>query len=98
MQNRKAYFIADLAVFGLTAAFAPTSPRPAISANATPALAALSYSWKTDYAGALIPPVEIQQKAHAACIQREFERAFMTSISFEQDHAIAVFSCRGAAY
>jgi hypothetical protein len=46
----------------------------------------------------LTPPVEIQQKAHAACIQREFERAFMTSISFEHDQATAVFSCRGAAF
>ena len=73
-------------------------PETAISGNAAPALAALSYSWKTDYAGVLTPPVEIQQKAHAACIQREFERAFMTSISFEHDQATAVFSCRGAAF
>jgi hypothetical protein len=68
MQNRKAYIAVSFAVFGLIGACAPTGPRPAISGNAAPALAALSYSWKTDYAGVLTPPVEIQQKAHAACI------------------------------
>ncbi len=73
-----------------------TSPKPAISTNMEPALAALSYSWKTDYAAVLAPPVAVQQKAHAACVERQFDRAFMASLSFENDQAIAVFSCRGA--
>jgi hypothetical protein len=58
-------------------------------------LPALSYSWQTDYAAVLAPPVADQQKAHAACVKRQFERDFMTSLSFENDQATAVFSCRG---
>ena len=43
----------------------------------------------------LEPPVAVQQKAHAACVERKFDCAFMTSLSFENDQATAVFSCRG---
>ena len=41
-------------------------------------------------------PVAVQQKAHAACVERKFDRVFMTSLSFENDQATAAFSCRGA--
>ena len=41
-------------------------------------------------------PVAGQQKAHAAYVERKFDRIFMTSLSFENDQATAVFSCRGA--
>jgi len=95
MQNNKTYIIAGLVLFSLTGACAPTNPRPAISSNMDPALPALSYSWQTDYAAVLAPPVAVQQKAHAACATRQFDRAFMTSLSFENDQATAVFSCRG---
>ena len=61
-----------------------------------PTLPALSYSWKNDYAAVLEPPVAVQQKAQAACVERQFDRAFMTSLSFENDQATAVFSRRGA--
>ena len=44
----------------------------------------------------LEPPVAVQQKVHAACVERKFDRVFMTSLSFENDQATAVFSCRGA--
>jgi hypothetical protein len=44
----------------------------------------------------LEPPVAVQKKAHAAFFQRQFDRAFMTALSFENDQAPAVFSCRGA--
>ena len=44
----------------------------------------------------LEPPVAVQQKAHAACVEREFDRVFVASLSFENDQATAVFSCRGA--
>ena len=44
----------------------------------------------------LEPPVAVEQKAHAACVERKFDRVFMTSLSFENDQATAVFSCRGA--
>ena len=44
----------------------------------------------------LEPPVAVQQKAHAACVERKFDRIFMTLLSFENDQATAVFSCRGA--
>ena len=44
----------------------------------------------------LEPSVAVQQKAHAACVERKFDRVFTTSLSFENDQATAVFSCRGA--
>jgi len=95
MQNHRAYIAAGLVLFGLMGACALTSPKPATSTNTDPALPVLSYSWKTDYAVVLAPPVAVQQKAHAACVERQFDRAFMTSLSFENDQATAVFSCRG---
>jgi hypothetical protein len=61
-----------------------------------PTLPALSYNQKTDYAAVLEPSVEVQQKAHAACVERKFDHVFKTSLSFEHDQATAVFSCRGA--
>ena len=57
MQNYTIYIAAGLVLFGLMGACAPTSPKPAILTNMEPALAALSYSWKTDYAAVLAPPV-----------------------------------------
>ena len=86
---------AELLLFGLIGACAPTNPRPAISTNMDPALPALSYRWKANYAAVMAPPVAVQQKANAACDKRQFDRAFMTSLSFENDQATAVFSCRG---
>ena len=59
-----------------------------------PALPALSYSWKTNYAAVLAPPVAVQQKANAASDKRQFDRAFMTLLSYENDQATAVLSCR----
>ena len=41
-------------------------------------------------------PVAVQQKAHAAFVERQFDHAFMTSLSFENDQATAVSNCRGA--
>ena len=76
-------------------ACAPTSPKPAISTNMSLALPALSYSWQTNLVAVLAPPVAVQQKAHVACVKRQFDRAFMTSLSFENDQATAVFGCRG---
>ena len=43
----------------------------------------------------LEPPVAVQQKAHATCVERKFDRVFMTLLLFENDQATAVFSCRG---
>ena len=43
----------------------------------------------------LEPSVAVQQKAHAACVERKFDRVFMTSLSFENDQATAVFISRG---
>ena len=60
-----------------------------------PTLPALSCSWKINYAAALALSVAVQQKAHAACVKRQFDSAFMTSLLFENDQATAVFSCRG---
>lgn len=60
-----------------------------------PTLPALYYRQKTDYAVVLEPPVAVQQKAHAACVERKFDCIFMTPLSFENDQATAVFSSRG---
>jgi|OM-RGC.v1.037548055 hypothetical protein len=46
----------------------------------------------------LAPLVSVQQKAHAACVKRQFDRAFMTSLSFENDQATGVCSCRGGNF
>ena len=62
MQNNKTYIAAELLLFGLIGACAPTNPRPAISTNMDPALPALSYSWQTTYAAVMAPPVAVQQK------------------------------------
>ena len=96
MQNNKTYIAAGQILFSLTGACAPTNSKPTISSNMGPILADLSYSWKTNYAAVLAPPIEVQQKANAACVERQFNRGFMTSLSFENDQATAVFSCRGA--
>ena len=57
---------------------------------------ALSYSWETNYAAVLELPVAVQQKVHAAWVERQLDHAFMTSLSFENDQATAVSNCRGA--
>ena len=43
----------------------------------------------------LEPLVVVQQKAHVACVERQFDRVFMTSLSFKNDQATAVLSFRG---
>ena len=41
-------------------------------------------------------PVAVQQTAHTACVERQFDHAFMTSLAFENDQATAGSDCRGA--
>ena len=60
------------------------------------ALSALSFGWNNNYPAVLAPSVGVHRKAHAACVEHKFDRVFMTSLSFENDQATAVFSCRGA--
>ena len=69
MQNNKTYVAARQILFSLIGACAPTDSKPTSSSNMEPTLAALSYSWKTNYA-VLAPPIEVQQKANAACVER----------------------------
>jgi hypothetical protein len=40
--------------------------------------------------------LRFSKKAHATRVEHKFDRVFMTSLSFENDQATAVFSCRGA--
>ena len=61
-QHHKAYIAAGLVLFGLMGACAPTSPKPAISFHVEPALLAVSYSEKTDYAVVLEPAVAFHKK------------------------------------
>jgi len=55
----------------------------------------LSYAWNTHYAANLTPPEEVRTAANAACAERGFDIAVMTSISLTNDQAAADFSCRG---
>ena len=61
-----------------------------------PSIVPMKYSWNTDYSAMLSPPLDIREKALAACIQRGFDRAYMQSIAIDEDQATAYFSCRGS--
>ncbi len=61
-----------------------------------PSMAPMKYSWNTNYSAMLSPPLDIREKALAACTQRGFDRAFMQSIAIDEDQAMAYFSCRGS--
>ena len=61
-----------------------------------PSMAPMRYSWNTNYSAMLSPPLNIREKALAACKQRGFDRAFMQSIAIDEDQATAYFSCRGS--
>ena len=65
-------------------------------APAAPFMASLEYSWDSNYSAMLTPPLEIRDKALVACNQRGFDRAFMQSLSLNEDKATAYFSCRGS--
>ena len=68
----------------------------AASQATAPSMAPMQYSWKTNYSAMLSPPLDIREKALAACTQRGFDRAFMQSIAIDEDQATAYFSCRGS--
>ena len=61
-----------------------------------PVMTPLQYSWDTNYSAMLTPPIEIRDKALIACKQRGFDRAYMQSLSLDEDKATAYFSCRGS--
>ena len=61
-----------------------------------PVMTPLQYSWDTNYLATLTPPIEIRDKALIACNQRGFDRAYMQSLSLDEDKATAYFSCRGS--
>ena len=61
-----------------------------------PVMTPLQYSWDTNYLATLTPPIEIRDKALIACNQRGFDRAYMQSLSLNEDKATAYFSCRGS--
>ena len=61
-----------------------------------PVMTPLQYSWDTNYSAMLTPPIEIRDKALTACNQRGFDRAYMQSLSLDEDKATAYFSCRGS--
>ena len=88
------------AVVMLTACSSQHATRNAVDAtNPAPAavsLAPLEYNWNTNYSAMLSPPMDIRKQAHAACVERGFDRAFMQSIVINEDQATAYFSCRGS--
>lgn len=85
---------------GLSACATQQSMRKAVGttdqAPAAPVMTPLEYSWDTNYSAMLTPPIEIRDKALTACNQRGFDRAYMQSLSLDEDKATAYFSCRGS--
>ena len=85
---------------GLSACATQQSMRRAVEttdqAPAAPVMTPLEYSWDTNYSAMLTPPIEIRDKALIACNQRGFDRAYMQSLSLDEDKATAYFSCRGS--
>ena len=91
----------------LTAAIAVLSGCPSLQVTrnaaeataaqaAVPSMAPMQYGWNTNYSAMLSPPLDIREKALAACTQRGFDRAYMQSIAINEDQAKAYFSCRGS--
>ena len=68
-----------------------SSPAPAVMS-----FAPLQYSWNTSYSAMLSPPMDIREQALASCVERGFDRAYMQSISINEDQATAYFTCRGS--
>ena len=89
-----------VAASGLSACATQQSMRKAVEktdqAPAAPVMTPLEYSWDTNYSAMLTPPTEIRDKALTACNQRGFDRAYMQSMSLDEDKATAYFSCRGS--
>ena len=85
---------------GLSACATQQSMRKAAEttdwAPTAPVMTPLQYSWDTNYSAMLTPPIEIRDKALIACHQRGFDRAYMQSLSLDEDKATAYFSCRGS--
>jgi predicted outer membrane protein len=89
-----------LMAVGLSACATQQSMRKAVETTdqtpAAPVMTPLQYSWDTNYSAMLTPPIEIRDKALIACNQRGFDRAYMQSMSLDEDKATANFSCRGS--
>ena len=92
------YIIAAVAVLsGCPSQQATHNAGEAAAPQATaPSMAPMKYSWNTNYSAMLSPPLDIREKALAACTQRGFDRAYMQSIAIDEDQATAYFSCRGS--
>ena len=89
-----------LVVAGLSACATQQSMRKAAETTdqtpTAPVMTPLQYSWDTNYSAMLTPPIEIRDNALIACNQRGFDRAYMQSLSLNEDNATANFSCRGS--
>ena len=92
------YIMAAVAVLsGCPSQQATRNAGEAVAPQATaPSMAPMQYSWNTNYSAMLSPPLDIREKALAACKQRGFDRAYMQSIAIDEDQATAYFSCRGS--
>ena len=92
------YIMAAVAVLsGCSSQQAPHNAGEAAAPQATaPSMTPMKYSWNTNYSAMLSPPLDIREKALAACTQRGFDRAYMQLIAIDEDQATAHFSCRGS--
>ena len=92
------YIMAAVAVLsGCSSQQATRNAGEAAASQATaPSMAPMQYSWNTNYSAMLSPPLDIREKALAACTQRGFDRAYMHLIAIYEDQATAHFSCRGS--
>ena len=93
------YIVVAVAVLtGCPSRQATRNAGEAVAPQATaPSTAPLQYSWNTNYSAMLSPPLDIREKALAACTKRGFDRAYMQSIAIDEDQATAYFYCRGSA-
>ena len=94
------FFYVTMAVVSLSGCPSLQAPRVTGEAEAakgiTTSMVPMKYSWNSNYSAMLSPPLDIREKASAACKQRGFDRAYMQSISIYEDKATAYFSCRGS--
>ena len=72
-----------------------TDDKPDDEVEQNAVLPLLSFTWNTDYASFVTAPQQVRTAAKQVCEARDYEVAFMASISLDLDSASADFTCRG---
>ena len=74
-----------------------TDDKPDDEVEQNAVLPLLSFTWNTDYASFVTTPQQVRTAAKQVCEARDYEVAFMASISLDLDSASADFTCRGGS-